>query len=163
MAVRRSTLGLVLTACVLAPLTVAAWRQRGAALPGPGPSWEADFKARNVRLLPKDLSASQMKRLMNGYVQEVGVPCEYCHVQDEQTGAFDYASDDNPTKQTARLMITMLNDINGKYLAQLGEGSYAAPITCGNCHRGQRQPPEFHAPHSAGNSHSTGNDPGPNG
>jgi len=40
-------------------------------------------------------------------------------------------------------MIAMTNDLNTKYLAQVGDRRYAEPFTCGNCHRGQMQPPPF--------------------
>jgi hypothetical protein len=60
-----------------------------------------------------------------------------------ETKQIDYASDENPVKQTARFMISMTGDINNKYLAQLGDRRYASPITCGNCHRGLAEPPDF--------------------
>jgi len=41
-------------------------------------------------------------------------------------------------------MISMLTDINDKYLAQLGgDRRYAVPVTCGSCHQGQSNPPAF--------------------
>jgi hypothetical protein len=40
-------------------------------------------------------------------------------------------------------MISMTGDINNKYLAQLGDRRYSEPISCGNCHRGQIDPPSF--------------------
>lgn len=144
MQIHRSRIAVILAGCVLATAAVAAWRQQTEGGAHPAADWARSYSPRNLRLLSQDLTGAEMKKLMDAYVQEVGVPCEYCHVQDERTGSFDYASDDNPTKQTARLMMSMLKDINEKYLAQLGEGSYAAPVTCGNCHQGRKSPPEFH-------------------
>jgi hypothetical protein len=102
-----------------------------------------DAPATNLRVLPQDSSAADIKTLMDRYGQELGVSCEYCHTQDPQTRKLDYASDDNPAKQTARVMIAMLDEINSKYLAQLDDQKYAVPVSCGNCHRGQTNPPSF--------------------
>ena len=104
---------------------------------------EAPSGPRNLRVLPKDSSAADIKILMDRYGQELGVKCEYCHTQDPQTQKLDYVSDDNPAKQTARVMIAMLDEINTKYLAQLDDQKYAVPVSCGNCHQGQADPPTF--------------------
>lgn len=97
----------------------------------------------NLTVLPKDITAARLKALMKRYTQELGVQCGHCHVEDPQSHHLDYASDDNPAKQTARLMISMLSDINTKYLSQLGDPRYSAHVTCGNCHQGQSDPPAF--------------------
>ena len=113
------------------------------------PSQEA-AKPTNLRALPKDTSAADIKMLMDQYGEELGVSCDYCHAQNPRTQKLDYASDDNPAKQTARVMIAMLNEINTRYLAQLDDQKYATLVSCGNCHRGQTDPPEFQpAPRTA--------------
>jgi hypothetical protein len=96
-------------------------------------------QAANLQVLPQRTSLVDVTELMLRFQRDLGVQCSHCHV------ASDYASDENPRKQTARLMMSMLNDINGKYLAQLGDRRYAIPITCGNCHQGQTSPPQFGA------------------
>jgi hypothetical protein len=101
------------------------------------------YAPKNLQVLSKDISAHDIGALMKRYGEELGVNCSYCHVENSQTQKLDYASDENPTKQTARLMIRMLSDINTRYLAQLGDRRYAVPITCGNCHQGQSNPPPF--------------------
>jgi Photosynthetic reaction centre cytochrome C subunit len=100
-------------------------------------------KPTNLKVLPKDLSGDDVDKLMHGYQQYLGAPCGYCHAENSQTKEIDYASDENPIKETARFMITMTSDLNNKYLAQLGDRRYAEPLTCGTCHRGQVQPPTF--------------------
>jgi hypothetical protein len=100
-------------------------------------------KPTNLKVLPKDMSGDDVDRLMHRYRQYLGVPCGYCHEENSQTKEIDYASDENPIKETARFMISMTSDINMKYLAQLGDRRYAEPLTCGNCHQGQVQPPTF--------------------
>ncbi len=98
----------------------------------------------NLQVLPKELSGESVRRLMKRYSRELGVSCGHCHLEDTQTQTYDYVSDDKPTKQTARAMIAMLNDINDKYLAQLGrDPRYSLPVTCGSCHQGQSTPLAF--------------------
>jgi hypothetical protein len=98
----------------------------------------------NLQVLPQDMSAASVGKLMKRFERDLGVKCSHCHVEDPQTQKLDYASDENPRKQTARVMISMLTDINDKYLAQLGgDRRYAVPVTCGSCHQGQSNPPEF--------------------
>ena len=98
----------------------------------------------NLQVLPKDMSAASVGKLMKRFEQDLGVKCSHCHVEDPQTQKLDYVSDENPRKQTARVMISMLTDINDKFLAQLGgDRRYAVPVTCGSCHQGQSNPPAF--------------------
>jgi hypothetical protein len=98
----------------------------------------------NLKVLPKDISAPEIGKVMKRFEADLGVTCDHCHVENPATQQFDYASDENPDKTTARLMISMLQDINDKYLAQLGgDRRYAVPVTCGSCHLGQSSPPSF--------------------
>jgi N-acetylglucosamine kinase-like BadF-type ATPase len=101
-------------------------------------------KPMNLQVLPKEMSAANVGKLMKRFEQDLGVKCSHCHVEDPQTQKLDYVSDENPRKETARVMISMLTDINDKYLAQLGgDRRYAVPVTCGSCHQGRSSPPEF--------------------
>ena len=98
----------------------------------------------NLQVLPKEMSAAKVGKLMKQFEQDLGVKCSHCHVEDPHTQKIDYVSDENPRKQTARVMISMLTDINDKYLAQLAsDRRYAVPVTCGSCHQGQTNPPAF--------------------
>ncbi len=104
----------------------------------------AHGKPVNIKVLPKDISAAEIGKVMRRFETDLGVKCGHCHVEDPNTRKFDYASDDNPAKSTARLMITMLKDINEKYLPQHGgDNRYATHVTCGSCHQGQSSPPTF--------------------
>jgi hypothetical protein len=104
----------------------------------------AHGKPVNIKALPKDISAAEIGKVMRRFETDLGVKCGHCHVEDPNTHKFDYASDDNPAKSTARLMISMLQDINEKYLPQLGaDHRYATHVTCGSCHQGQSSPPTF--------------------
>jgi hypothetical protein len=98
----------------------------------------------NLQVLPKEMSSASVGKLMKRIGEDLGVSCSHCHVEDPQTQKFDYVSDERPAKQTARVMIAMLDDINNKYLAQLGgDRRYATTVTCGSCHQGQTSPPDF--------------------
>jgi hypothetical protein len=99
--------------------------------------------ASNLQVLPRDTSYADLVLLMTRYSQDLGVQCVFCHTQNPQTEQVDFASDESPAKLTARIMIGMLRDINGKYLAQVSDRRYAVPITCGNCHQGRTFPPVF--------------------
>jgi Photosynthetic reaction centre cytochrome C subunit len=103
----------------------------------------APGRATNLKVLPKGISQADIVQLMVRYTQDLNVQCQFCHVENPQTQQVDFASDENPMKATARIMIGMLNDINAKYLAQIGDRRYAVPLTCGNCHQGQTFPPPF--------------------
>ena len=86
----------------------------------------------NLQVLPKDLSRDGLRQLMKSYSRDLGVTCRHCHLEDSQTQTMDYASDDKPAKQTARVMIAMMGDINGKYLGRLNrDPRYSVPVTCG--------------------------------
>ena len=98
-------------------------------------------KPENLQVLPRDIAAVRLGRLMKQFESDLGVTCSYCHVENRDTGKLDYKSDDNPAKQTTRIMITMLDDINSTHLAKLeGDRRYATQVTCGSCHQGRKHP-----------------------
>ncbi len=98
----------------------------------------------NLQVLPARTSRAGERSIMKQYERALGVNCSYCHVEDRDSGFIDYASDENPRKNTARLMISMLQDINEKHLALLGgDRRYAQPVTCGSCHQGRATPQAF--------------------
>ena len=65
---------------------------------------------------------------MRSYTTALGVRCDFCHVQG------DFASDENHKKDTARMMITMVQDINSKFRGNRER------VTCYTCHRGEAEP-----------------------
>ena len=65
---------------------------------------------------------------MQAFRGALGVMCSYCHVQG------DFASDDNPKKDVARMMISMARDINAKF----PDGK--RHVSCYTCHRGAEEP-----------------------
>lgn len=134
--------GLVL-ACVLAPAAL-LWRlSAGGEATSLLRQTSKVQQSLNLKVLPREMSSEDLRDLMSHYNEELGVGCSYCHVRDSRTHQLEYASDENPRKQVARLMIGMVRDINEKYLARVGDRRYALAINCGNCHQGQTSPPEF--------------------
>jgi hypothetical protein len=80
---------------------------------------------------------------MHGYESALGVECEFCHARNPETKRNDFASDANPVKDKARLMIKMTETINTQFVSQLNNPKPENPVTCGTCHRGISQPTVF--------------------
>jgi hypothetical protein len=137
-------IGLLVSAVMLSllPSTASLGRDPKRAAPADSPGSPL---VQNLQVLPRDIPYPQLMLLMTRYGQEIGVQCVFCHTQNPQTGQIDFASDESPAKLTARIMIGMVRDINGKYLAQVSDQRYAVPISCGNCHQGQTFPPPYEA------------------
>ena len=80
---------------------------------------------KNLKILPADVD---IRATMGAFRAALGVQCTYCHVMG------DFASDDNPKKEVARKMITMVRQINGNF----PDGKMH--VTCYTCHRGAEEP-----------------------
>jgi photosynthetic reaction center cytochrome c subunit len=100
----------------------------------------------NLKVLPKDSTGQQVVTIMRGIAGDLGVECTYCHAKNSETGRPDFASDANPMKDRARVMLKMANAINTEYLTQLTDPKPDNPVTCGTCHRGMAQPQVFVPP-----------------
>lgn len=81
---------------------------------------------KNLKVLK--VQPSELFPLMQNYAMSLGVRCNHCHVQG------DFASDEKPQKEVARKMITMLDDINGKFMDS------KVHVGCYTCHRGKTEP-----------------------
>jgi len=78
----------------------------------------------NLKLLKPD----NLIETMRSFTAALGVQCTYCHVMG------NFASDENPKKEMARMMITMAREINAKF----PDGQQH--VRCYTCHRGQTTP-----------------------
>jgi hypothetical protein len=102
----------------------------------------------NLKVLPKDTTGPQVISIMRNFTGDLGVECTYCHARDAATGHPNFASDENPMKDRARVMMKMTSAINAEYLTQLTDPKPGNPVTCGTCHRGMSKPDVFvPAPH----------------
>ena len=98
----------------------------------------------NLKILPEDISSGELSNTMRGFAMGLGVRCETCHVGEPNTPlhTFDFASDEKEMKQKARLMLQMVNEINGELVPRLNDVEKAnrVAVRCMTCHRGQQQP-----------------------
>lgn len=102
---------------------------------------EHEEKAKNLKVLPKDMSGEEIHKLMKTYSQSLGVRCGFCHeVKQNAEGKWDadFAADTKKEKETARKMMKMTAAINKKYIKKMGDGF--EPITCVTCHMGRSTP-----------------------
>ena len=105
-------------ALLLVPVCLSAQEKKG---PSPFAS------PKNLKILTGE-SGDQLRTTMRAFAGALGVQCGFCHVQG------DFASDDNPKKETARMMLTMAREINMKF----PDGK--RHVSCYTCHRGAEMP-----------------------
>jgi hypothetical protein len=92
------------------------------------------------------MTRQQVVAIMRKWEGELGVECEYCHAKDPATGRNNFASDANPIKDRARVMMKMTHTINTEYLTQLTDPKPEHEVECGTCHRGMAKPAVFVPP-----------------
>ncbi len=104
----------------------------------------------NLRVLPRNLTGQQVHDIMEQWEGELGTGCKTCHAVDPKNigpngkPRLNFADDTKEEKRTARLMVKMVEGINGNYISKID--SSGAPVTCGTCHRGHLGPEPFVAP-----------------
>ncbi len=130
---------LAILALTFIAVTLAAFAQ---APPPQGQPFPPMPKPSNLKVLPKEISISDLTILMKGYNDQLGVQCGYCHLGEPGTRQLNFASDAKAEKATARIMMTMTDELNSKYIGNLPTGSDMR-VNCGTCHRGHRMPEEF--------------------
>lgn len=112
--------------------------------PGEGQAFPAPV---NLKALPKTLTGRQVHDIMQQWSAELGVRCNACHVRDLDgvvpAGLAHprFADDVKPMKGAARIMYTMTEEINRKFIT--GDDGVSGPVTCGTCHRGKIKPEPF--------------------
>ncbi|HEV2274776.1 MAG TPA: c-type cytochrome [Acidobacteriaceae bacterium] len=105
---------------------------------GAHPRLPADYRFTNLQVLPRDIPQRELIGQMREYMRALGVHCSFCHEDDELNHRTDFASDAKQEKRTARVMIRMVSELNGKYLATRPIAD--AKVTCYSCHRGEIKP-----------------------
>ena len=116
-------------ASVLILVSVATLRGQAPSTPRP-PMAEEVFK--NIQVL-KGRTAGQLVQTMNAYGRALTLRCTSCHV------AQDWASDSLRNKQRARIMQTMVNDINATHMPKMN-AQRPPTVSCMTCHHGLQNP-----------------------
>jgi tetratricopeptide (TPR) repeat protein len=105
--------------------------------------WQWPEKAENLKVLPENTTADQLRATMMAFTGALGVRCHHCHVGEEGQpfNRWDFASDEKPAKDAARVMMRMVKAINDTHLAELDTpAAERIQVRCITCHRGQAQP-----------------------
>ncbi len=124
-------------------LTVAR-AQEGRGTPPPPP------EPKNLQVFPKTMTTAQILPIMRNFAAALGTNCGYCH-QWTGPGAAgnDFSVDVKPAKETARVMMRMVNDVNNTLRTNIkGKADQITRVQCITCHRGKaipEVPPPAHA------------------
>lgn len=100
-------------------------------------------RAKNLKVLPKDISHDDLMKEMRSYNKALGVKCDFCHSRrTDNPQKLDFVSDDKEEKETAREMLKMTMRINKKYFksGKDEKGMQVMTVTCYTCHNGQKEP-----------------------
>jgi photosynthetic reaction center cytochrome c subunit len=116
----RLFMSLTAAACLL---TLALFAQEK----GGGGAPKAKAPPKNLKIFTPETFRPAMDVFVKGLGLADKGGCNYCHVADR-------SSDENPKKDMARMMVTMVRDLNSKF----PDGK--EHITCYTCHRGDPQP-----------------------
>ncbi len=112
-----------------------------------GTTLHAQFpdKFYNLKVLPKHISKEKLHQIMDNFTSGLGVNCGFCHAKDQSAPGdkLDFTKDTKPAKKKARVMMKMVENINGNYMqkiADLSEDHDAEHVQCVTCHHGQKVP-----------------------
>ncbi len=95
----------------------------------------------NLEYYPTNMTRGEIIAEMRHFSFALGVRCEHCHVERTDGRGFDFASDANPNKEKARVMLFMTDAINSQFLTELADrADPVVEVTCKTCHRGTLQP-----------------------
>ncbi len=108
----------------------------------PGPE---EHKPHNLKVLPRNIRHDELKKVMEGFKNGLGVKCGFCHAKNASDSThLDFASDAKPEKDVARGMMKMAMKINRKYFHDSKDDD-GKPVTvsCYTCHHGHHDPETF--------------------
>src|SRR6186713_2013318 len=114
-------------------------------------------KAKNLKVLPKNISHDDLMKTMRHYNKALGVKCDFCHAKSkDDPKKMDFASDDKEEKETARDMMKLTNRINKKYFKSGKDesGQQIMTITCYTCHHGEAEPEKLPNGGTEGSPHT---------
>ncbi len=96
-----------------------------------------DPKPKNLKVLSKNISHDELKEIMKGFNNALGVKCNFCHEQSKvDMEKLDFVSDENKHKLIARDMMRMTMRINKKYFKH----EENPVVSCYTCHGGNKKP-----------------------
>ena len=132
----------------LKPLVELAIAMMTVSAPVPGAAQETS-RYENLQVLPAEISRAELSEIMLTNLSGLGLPrranrgCLFCHSGSREvpSSEWDWASDANPIKLKARVMMGMVQEINGTHLSALANRS--APeveVGCYTCHAGRTNP-----------------------
>lgn len=99
-------------------------------------------KERNLKVLPKDISDTDLDSVMHGYAKALNVDCNFCHAENKAKTDIDYASDDKPEKEITRMMMKLTATINKDYFDYtiVYKAGETMAVSCYTCHDGFPRP-----------------------
>jgi hypothetical protein len=103
-------------------------------------------KARNLKVLPNDISDQALDSFMHSYDKALGVGCDFCHSKDKNsTNELNFELDDNPMKEEARKMMRLTIQLNKDYFYfdSTRRPEYLNVVSCITCHRGDPMPADL--------------------
>lgn len=121
-------------AAALVALAAAAALQ-GDARAQAGKGFPTEFK--NLQVFDKKIAPDDLKKAMNGFTDQLGVKCTFCHNLD------NYASDENKHKTDARKMVQLVQFMQANKQKYFKADVSTDLISCGTCHRGKEEPEAF--------------------
>ncbi len=68
----------------------------------------------NLQVLPKDISKSNLMRIMKSFSITFEKRCSFCHVATDDLSEADFASDEKETKKKARDLLQFIRETQNK-------------------------------------------------
>ena len=102
----------------------------------------AGTKERNLKVLPKDISNTDLDSVMEGYSKALNVDCNFCHAENKTKTDIDFASDDKPEKEITRMMMKLTAGVNKDYFDYtiVYKAGETMAVSCYTCHDGFPRP-----------------------
>jgi cytochrome c553 len=102
--------------------------------------WKPE-KLVNVEILPKDMAADDVIKVMKGFNAALNVDCVFCHKGQvgKPWSTYDFTDTGKKRYETARLMMRTTNDLTEK-VKELGDMDDPSKVACATCHRRSRHP-----------------------
>ena len=101
------------------------------------PSVQAAPEHKNLQVLDKNISAAELKKTMEGFAAQLGVKCQFCHVDEL------YEKDDKKQKADARKMIKFVAEMKTRKQEFSKTKVKDNSLQCSMCHRGRPQPEAY--------------------